>query len=75
MKIEGIIRPVIKKQHPKNELFYGLPATKTIPKNKEDLIEKFKYVNNYEDMMDMFKNCEDFFSGNETAIFLDRLNR
>ena len=36
----------MKKQSPNNQIFYGLPVTKTIPKNKEDLINKFKYVTN-----------------------------
>jgi len=73
--VEGLLKPTIKtkRQSPKNELFYGVPVSQEIPKTKEDLIRKFEYVNNFEDMIDIFNNSKQFFSGKEMSLFVERL--
>lgn len=73
--VEGILKPSIKnkKPNPKNELFYGVPVTQEIPKTKEDLVRKFEYVNNFEDMIDIFNSSKNFFTGKEMSLFLERL--
>ncbi len=73
--VEGLLKPTIKtkRQNPKNELFYGIPVSQEIPKSKEDLIRKFEYVNNFEDMIDIFNNSKQFYSGKEMSLFLERL--
>jgi hypothetical protein len=66
-------KPFMKKQSPNNQIFYGLPVTKTIPKNKEDLINKFKYVTNYDDLIDILETSSSNFDGETMAKFLERL--
>jgi hypothetical protein len=74
----GVIKPSIKTSRPnntspKNELFYGVPFAKEIPKSSEDLIRKFEYINNYDDMISIFQNSQKHFTGVELSMFLERL--
>jgi hypothetical protein len=76
-EVHGLLKPAIKstKQNsPKHELFYGIPSSKEIPKTSEDLMRKIEYINNYEDMIELFQNSKKFFSGKEMSFFLERLN-
>ncbi len=66
-------KPFLKKQTPTNQMYYGIPVTKTIPKNKEDLISKFKYVTNYDDLIDVLETSSSQFDGETMAKFLERL--
>jgi hypothetical protein len=63
----------MKKQTPDNQIFYGLPTTKTVPRNKDDLINKFKYVTNYDDMLDILESSHSHFDAEAMAKFLERL--
>lgn len=63
-----------KNRSAKDDVFYGIPITKATAKNKEDLIKKFEYVNNFEDMVDLFKSNEGLFSSDEMSKYLERLN-
>jgi hypothetical protein len=76
-QVHGLLKPAIKstkQSSPKHELFYGIPSTKEIPKTSEDLLKKIEYVNNYEDMVELFENSKKYFSGKEMSFFLERLN-
>jgi hypothetical protein len=68
-------KPFMKKSTPNNQIFYGLPVTKTVPKNKDDLINKFKYVTNYDDLLDILETSSSHFDGETMAKFLERLSQ
>jgi hypothetical protein len=75
-EVHGILKPAIKSSKPnfpKNELFYGVPLSKEIPKSKEDLIRKMEYINSYDDMIELFNTSRKHFSGREMGAFLERL--
>ena len=82
-EVKGLLSPILKSNRnknnkqsasPKEELFYGVPFTKEVPKSREDLIKKFEYINNFDEMLELFINCENQFRGYELSLFLERLN-
>jgi hypothetical protein len=77
-KISGILQPQFKKKwsksSPQNEQFYGLPSSKEKPKSKDDLINKFNYIYSFQDMVEFFQNSENYFTGKELSLFLERLH-
>ncbi len=73
-KVSGLMKPEIKRRTPHNEHFYGVPASKTKPKDKNDLVDKLSYLNSYQDMQEFFKNSEQYFTGKELSVYLERLH-
>jgi hypothetical protein len=75
--VVGMLKPKIKSStthsDPNSEFFYGLPMSREIPKSREDLKNKIEYLNNFEDMMDIFANSIKQFDGETLAFFLERL--
>jgi hypothetical protein len=75
--VVGMLKPKLKSQtpnsDPRSEFFYGLPMSKDIPKSREDLKNKIEYLNNFEDMMDIFSNSIKKFDGETLSLFLERL--
>jgi hypothetical protein len=53
----------------------GTPSTSTIPKSKDDLILKFNYVNNYEELLDILEKSEIYFTGEVMAKFIENFSR
>lgn len=48
--------------------------SKAIPTTREDFIERIKYLNNTNDMMEIFIQCKDVYGGEEIGKFLERYN-
>jgi len=52
----------------------GSPLNKAIPKTKEDFLERLKYLNNTNDMIEIFVQCKDVYSGDEIGRFMEKFN-
>ena len=78
-EVVGVIRPKLKsstlnpRQSPKNEMFYGLPFSKEMPKSKDDLLRKIDYLNSHDDMVDLFYGSSQKFDGHSLSHFIERL--
>jgi hypothetical protein len=89
-EVFGLNKPMLVKSNPKNQMFYGKflimikklfknkflgsPMNKAIPKTKQDFVEKLKYLNNTNDMIDIFIQCRDVYGGEEIAKFIEKFN-
>ncbi len=47
---------------------------KAIPKTKEDFVERLKYLNNSNDMIEIFIECKSIYGGEEIGKFLEKFN-
>ncbi len=52
----------------------GSPMSKAIPKTKEDFLERIKYLNNTNDMIEIFIQCKDVYGGEEIGKFFEKYN-
>jgi len=70
--------PIENRQHsfknPDNDIFYGLPLSKKIPENEEELINKLTYVNSFNDLFDLFELHTEMFSPTSLMKYLDKIN-
>jgi len=84
-EVFGLSKPLLVKSNPRNQMFYGIklfklifllgsPMSKAIPKTKEDFVERLKYLNNTNDMIEIFIQCKDVYGGEEIGKFLEKYN-
>jgi hypothetical protein len=52
-----------------------VPLSNTIPKTKEEFSQKIKYINNLNDMIDVFISCEDIMTGKEMSLYLEKFHQ
>ncbi len=53
----------------------GLPSTKITPANKQELIDKFQYVTNYDDIIDILDTSDKYFDSDVLSIFIEKLSK